>query len=740
MSLSSIRVVPGVLALAVAVSFVPAAAAAGPPTPMALATATTSTVTLVTGATVTVTTDAGRTSLGVDQHGTGGYHGYRDATGDEHVVPAIAQPYLGRLLDPALFDVSAMIRDGLTGSARIPLALTYAAGSTPTAPAGVTLTGTTGTTATGYLTSSSATAFAAALRHQIGADVSAGRQPGSTAQLAGLTGIRLAEASTPVVTPQYALYPLRITETDGTGAPADNTYVTIIDTDSVSKQQSQVPIDSGVGQVEVPAGHYSAIADFADFDAAGNPTALRQVTVPDFTVPAGTTPTTLSISESSATAPITVTTPETTTPVTLAVYEARGDAGGGSASDFIATDNLPVYVAPAAAPRVGTSHFVVTYSATASATNSQYDVAFADDHGIPATESYQVRRSELATVRQRLSTDPANSGTSVVFTGPEDPALQVTLVSFANWATPGVLTHYFGTDDGGTWLQTVVEPNFSEWRNPGMAFAAGRNYTQDWGHGPLAIDFGSHYTGRQGCFACVGNGYLLVQPNWGGDSTLGHAGSEGNLLIDNTSIGVYQNGTQLPTDPQDAFFGVAGIPQAPTTYRMVFDHAAAAGSGFSQSLSEHTDLTIHYAPTSDPTQELPSQDVCETSPGGATAAGTACQILPFLSVDYRLASDLTNTSTAPVQRLGLTIGHTSYDGHGSHSPITSAGLAISFDNGTTWQPVPLIGALGRYVAAWPNPRVTTPTPGPELKVTAADADGNTITQTVSAAYTIGSAK
>jgi hypothetical protein len=739
MSSLSIRVIPGVLALAVAVPFAPAAAAAGTPTPMALATGATSTVTLVTGDTVTVTTDAGRTDLSVDQHGTGGYQGYRDATGDEHLVPAIAQPYLGRLLDPALFDVSAMIRDGLTGAARIPVTLTYAAGNTPTAPAGVTLTSTAGTTATGYLTPTSALAFAAALRHGIGADVTAGRHPGSTAPLAGLAGIRLAEATTRVMTPQYALYPLHITETDDAGAPADGTYVTIVNTDSVTRQQSQVPIAGGVGQVEVPAGHYSAVADFTDFDAAGEPTALRQVTVPDFTVTAGATPTALSIAESSATAPVTVTTPETTTPGRLAVYEARGDTSGGSTSNFLATEGLPVYVAPAAAPQVGTSHFVVSYSATASATDSQYDVAFADDHGIPASESYQVRRSELATVRQRLSTDPASTGKSIVFTAPVDPALQVIAVSIANWATPGVLTHYFGTDDGGTWLQAVTQPNFSEWTDQAMTFAAGRNYPQDWGHGPLAIDFGSHYTGQQVCHACVGNGYLMVQPNWGGDSTLGHSGSEGDLLIDNTSIGVYQNGTPLPTNPEDAFFGVAGVPQAPTTYRMVFDHTAAAGPGFSQSLSEHTDLTVHYAPTTDPSQELPGQDLC-ASAGDSVTAGPACQILPFLSVDYQLASDLTNTSTSPMQRLGLTIGHISYDGRGSHSPITSASLAVSFDNGTTWQPVPLIGALGDYVATWPNPHVTAATPGPELKVTAADADGNTITQTVSAAYTIGSAK
>lgn len=717
-------------ALAVAVPLAPAAGADTAPTPMALASPTSRTVTLVTGETVTVTIQDGQTDVRVD--GSDGYRGYRDAAGDDHIVPAIAQPYLGRMLDPSLFDVSAAVRDGLAGSERIPVSLTFAAGSTPTAPAGVTLTSTSGTTATGYLTPSSTAAFAAALRQRIGADTAAHRQAGST-PFAGLTGMRLAASVPSVVTPAYALYPLHINDTDNAGAPVDNAYVTLVDTDSVGRQQSQVPINGGVGQVEVPAGHYSAIADFVDFDTSGKPTALRQVTVQDFTVAASSTPSTVSVSEAAATAPVTVTLPEQATTAAFAVYEARGDARGGSASDFVVTRSLPVYVAPTAAPRVGTSHFVVADSALATATGHQYDVAFAEDHGVPATNSYTVRPAELATVRQRISSDPSAPTGADVLTGPQDPALSVTVESVTHVPAPGTLTHYFSA---GTWRQWVLEPNFDRWTDPWMRFAAGRTYTQDWGHGPLAVDFGSHYSGPQGCYACVGNGYLLVQPNWGADSTPGHAGDAGDLLITNTSIAAYQNGTSLPVDPQDAFFGLANIPQAPTTYRFVFDNATVAGSGHSLSLVRHTDVTVKYAPTTDPSQELTAEDGCETA--GSLASGTACQILPILSVNYRLATDLTNTSTAGVQRLGLDIGHVGYDGHGSRSPITSASLAISFDNGTTWRPVPLAGACGHYAAAWPNPHVTTATPGPELKVTAADADGDTITQTVGPAYTIGS--
>jgi hypothetical protein len=177
----------------------------------------TSTLTLITGDTVTVD----GTDLTVGQQGSDGYRGYRDAAGDDHLIPAIAQPFVGRLLDPALFDVSALIRDGLADNGRIPVSLAYTAGSTPTAPDDITLTSTKGSTASGYLTPGSAGAFAAALRRAIASDIAAGRPAGTTAPRTGLTGISLAAAgSAPVASPDYAPFGLHITETDHAGTPA----------------------------------------------------------------------------------------------------------------------------------------------------------------------------------------------------------------------------------------------------------------------------------------------------------------------------------------------------------------------------------------------------------------------------------------------------------------------------------------------------------------------------------------
>jgi hypothetical protein len=183
------------------------------------------------------------------------------------------------------------------------------------------------------------------------------------------------------------------------------------------------------------------------------------------------------------------------------------------------------------------------------------------------------------------------------------------------------------------------------------------------------------------------------------------------------------NGTVLVD--QDGLFGaiVTGIPTAPTTFRTTFDNDMTGVPGFSQSTKSHTDMTIQYHPGTDPA--LPATDVCE----GQTPT-TPCTILPALNLSYQLATDETNTSHSPVQVLGLKVGHASVDGVGSRSPVKSVTVQVSFDGGTTWTSVNVLGANGSYVAAWQNKAAS-----PELKVTAADANGDTITQTVMNAYT-----
>jgi len=170
---------------------------------------------------------------------------------------------------------------------------------------------------------------------------------------------------------------------------------------------------------------------------------------------------------------------------------------------------------------------------------------------------------------------------------------------------------------------------------------------------------------------------------------------------------------------------VKNIPATPTTYRAVLDNDLTGVPGFSQSTVTHTDLTVQYRPGTTPA--LPAQDFCI----GQTPT-TPCTILPALDLNYQLATDESNTSHSPVQVLGLHVGHATFDGVGSRSRITSVSVSVSFDGGTTWQPAAVLGGNGSYAATWRNQAGASPT----LKVTAADAAGDSIAQTISNAYTI----
>jgi hypothetical protein len=138
---------------------------------------------------------------------------------------------------------------------------------------------------------------------------------------------------------------------------------------------------------------------------------------------------------------------------------------------------------------------------------------------------------------------------------------------------------------------------------------------------------------------------------------------------------------------------------------------------------------VRYDPNATRGNTLPPQSSC-----AGQSASTPCVVLPALDLNYRLATDENNTSTSPVQVLNLRVGHVNYDGAGSHAPITSATVQVSFDNGATWKSVPAIGFAGNYVALWANPKAGA---SPSIKVTATDANGGSITQTVTNAYTVG---
>lgn len=659
------------------------------------------TVTLVTGDQVIVRTPANGkpTYLTRPVVGSGGFASYQDGTGDHYVIPAVALPYVGRQLDPSLFDVSALIRNGVT----------------PTVP--------------GFRTGE---AFTAALRERIGADIAAGHPAGASGLPSGTAGIDHG-ASGPVVQPRYPLHILQVNATDLTGQPVSSLFTALVNTDSSDRANGPLPIVDGVGRIAVPAGDYALSAFYTDFDAQGNTTALRLVTADDIVVPDSPTVSTVTVDERTATSEISAATPRPATQDASAATTERYDATGAPAMAATLSNfgfpGVPLYVNPQPTPKVGTRHYVVQWggAATKPTDGYRYDLAFAAED-IPADERFVARPDQVAAVREHLFADPAGGPQGLLSSAALDPMVFGFDLIGPYRDVPADLVDYLGTADGGEWMQSYLTPNDLGFQGDPHTYTAGHKYTVDWARGPLAAGL-THWTGPQFCDACTAGATLSLAIPIVRDTVPDHYGQFPFFVPVTTHFTLYRDNTRL--FDQDGSFGavVDDIPATPSTYRGVLDVDLSAASTYSQSTRTHTEITVKYTPTASDSP-LPVTDFC-----AGQADSTPCQILPALTLDYQLAADGSNTSHSRVQVMGLRVGHVSYDGVGSHSPITSAAVAVSFDNGKTWRHAAMFGGAGQYLASWPNVRGGSP----ELRVTATDAAGDAITQTITNAYTIAPA-
>lgn len=742
----------------------PAASAAGETAGQASGGA--QTVTMPTGGKISVRSDGTE-----ELRGGGPALDYIAPNGDRYVVPAEAAPYAGRALDWALFDVSALVRDHITDGARIPVALSFSSAGA-TAPPGITLTSSAGISAQGYLTPSSAPEFAAYLRGRIAADVAAGKPAGSS-PLPGVTRMALAaDAPGQGVSPQYA-YQIVEFDTPGLTGPA-NAIIKLWDMDSFKAVTLTLASYDGVARLAVPAGHYFALSQFADFDDQGNTTALRYVTS-GFTVPDSSgAVTTVDLDEKSASSRSTAATPlparQINQVLTWGVQSAAGDWDGTSSFAFgaggtadLGVPGVDLYVAPAASgPSAGKLRYAVQWDGVApssggsypypgeSAYPYRYDLSFGWDNRIPAAP-YQVRAGDLATVRDHLYADPAQTPANFEFSkGAIDPVLPASFAGFQSGdlvsrEAPGDFTDYVGTADGGDWIfNGGIGSNFGadETMADPQTFAGGHVYSRDWGRGPLSPQWGQHRPRPadlyQTCSACVtenaGENYLTAF--YATDSQDTQQAASGARYLDESGA-CWVNGKEIADYPacieDHTFAAGTDLPSEPNTYRLVLDTGVSSQwPWYSQATSTHTDLTFRFRYKTEPPADmaLPSGYQC-----AQYLVQGACEILPVLTLNYQLAENELNTSSAPVQQMNLDVGHQTFDGIGSHAAITSTSVDVSFDGGATWQPAVLGGHDGHYNASWRNPASARGT-SPALRVTATDADGGSITQVIDNAYTI----
>jgi hypothetical protein len=306
-----------------------------------------------------------------------------------------------------------------------------------------------------------------------------------------------------------------------------------------------------------------------------------------------------------------------------------------------------------------------------------------------------VRDDQVATVDQRFDSDRA--GTGSLLNGATDP-------QFGNFGTalispltgrqsPGRIMQFLGTADGGQWLQSANTPQ-ATFTGAFATYTAGRRYQVSWGHGPLAPGFGDTFHSYANCGACLAGSTVDLNFNEVNDSVAGHSGSVTGPVDEHLVL--YWNGTQLADAPKVGTSTT--LPGTTGILRAVLDTDRSADSSAVHATTTHTDVTMRV---NDSGPTLPANgDYCD-----GFSPTTPCRVLPAPALHYDLATDQTGTSFSPVQTMELTGGHLSYDGTGAQACITSASVSVSFDNGTTWQPVTITGTAGEYLALWQNPLV-----------------------------------
>jgi hypothetical protein len=639
-----------------------------------------------------------------------------------YVTPADAKPYLGRFLDPGLFDVTRLAA-AAKPNGRLPVRISYT-GSTPAVP-GVTITSSGSGTASGYLTATSSAAFGRALTAIWKADAKAGWPKRSTL----FTGVRKITADVPgtvTVTPKFPMFTLIIKSTGPDGKPQPFGFVGLVNVDDGAKYLGFVEIVDGEARVSVPKGNYSAIADDFAYDEASESATIRVVTVNEFTVTGSGQ--TLSIDLRKATGRPTVRVPRRAAVTDYNFEWDRIDAAqnGAFGAGYELDGNSTFLVAPSGAAKIGTINVVQSWALAGPGSNPSYAYNLATaEHVIPTRPKYTFTDHKLATITSSYYADaPDRTGGFLRF-----PFYSFQFIAggaYIPLALGTKRTEYVGATGTPTWTDAFLT-NYDSFDDPGFVDAPERlipprsSLRTAWVRGPLGAGIpvqpgdGYCYGCRSGNTIDVGLAPLL-------DSTPDHSGeifgAEDGLPV--ARFRFYKNG-KLVSDQDDWLGGTFTVQKAAATYKAVLDVDRRLVDPV-QSTRSSTELTFSSA--NGKGAKLPSNWFCN-------ADTASCRVLPILQGRLALPTTLQGRLPAGKSTVTLTLAQVQ---NATRSPITSATLEVR-PAGWFWTAVTLksIGG-GRYQGVIDNSGFDGT--NVDVRITGADKAGSTYKQTVLRAYTV----
>ena len=727
----SARVIPialvAGLSLALPVASLTAQAATSGPPGVTADSASSSTVTLPTGDRVVVTGTGAKTRILVQPAAKSGPGRVLNTTrhGSEvSVTPVAAEPYLGRFLDRNLFDVTTL-RAGLKANGHLPVRISYQGQSAPTVP-GVTVTAAKSGVATGYLTASSAAGFGQALAAQWLTDSKAD-WPERSSLFGGVTKIKADLPGTGTATPKYPMYTLIVKAIGSNGKPMAAGEVDLLNVDNSQKYFGSAWIENGEARVSVPKGNYSAITTDYEFSETGETGSTRIVTAEKKVSRADQT---LTVDLRKATVKPTVRTPRKATLTDSSFEWDRTDATGeGSfSSQFGLGPGVDLYLAPAKAPRIGTTNSILTWQLDGPGAKPAYTynlAAVAD--GIPAKAAHVFTTSRLAPVTARYYGDggATTGGTA------RTPVFPFQFFVFGTLQPVALGTkriEYVGAT-GGTpvWSESALV-NYESFEDPGFVSSsprkipAGKATSASWFKGPLAAGIPTQSSPGY-CFACRTSSSLELSLAPFTDSVSTHFGSISGAAdgLPVARFRFYKN-NKLVSDEDDSLGGVFDVAAGKATYKGVLDVDRRLLDP-NQSTRSHTELTFTSAKGKG--GKLPSSWFCDLGPA------TSCAVLPILQA--KLSLPVGRNGTLPAKKSTVTVTVDQIQ-HATSSPITSAGLEIR-PPGYDWTPVKLKSAGGgTYLGVVDNAGLEGQFV--DVRVRGADKAGSRVTQTVLRAYTV----
>jgi hypothetical protein len=541
-------------------------------------------------------------------------------------VPAAALPFLGRGLDPALFDVAALRRAERGG--RLPVRITFR-GPVPRLP-GVRITHAAAGTATGFLTAQSAPAFGAALSRQFTVDHERASY-GTDGLFARGVSIALDGAAGPrPVRPRFVMRTVTIHGTDLAGRPDNGDSVALVSADNTSIIGGAGVFRHGTARVSTPAGRYFPVGLYFAPHVVGFDFA------PQVTIPARGRSPRLVIAGQTVTSKITVATPRpglrNAISFTSVLTGRRGPASIFTLSVLgVLSRQVNVAVnAGAFHPSGGSSLRTFTQVQLVSPPHTAVPYAYSLDfpgplNQIPA-QHYTVDPSSLATVTENYVQDRPSAGGWVTAGGtvPELDSNPAQLPSLLR--LPGRQVQYLTADPSVLWLSRYVEfgSTFSGGQTGTLrSYRPGEQVTEDWGRYPLhpvpAVSLAG-LTGRVQGFSVVpsaartGDTLALGLAPFS-DSTAGHQGGgfqpdPAARLTERYSIG--QNGSRLAAGDAAAGIPPVRLSARPSVVRFTL---AARRTGAHYVLSPASTTTWQWRSQRAPGATVPAPWACPGTTG-----------------------------------------------------------------------------------------------------------------------------